>query len=236
MKHSSGSLSFVFCLFVIFVIVTPANGQSNSFWIWRGPIPKNVLSAEALYVHQGNFDRYGSRAIYRFQGVNPQQLPGFSSTLIPTYRLERLVAPGMVASRFVAHRRAWERHNVRVDGIQIDYDCPTAKLVNYADWLEGLKTKLGNDVPISITGLGDWLTSARAGELKRLSDNVQFIAFMMYHNGSPLPHIERYTKRLAKLSTPFFLGRLANQDRVKFFSDTRKAAGYRGDIIFFSNR
>lgn len=45
-----------------------------------------------------------------------------------------------------------------IAGIQIDYDCPTEKLALYQNWLQVLRKKLAG-IPVSITGLPDWLTS-----------------------------------------------------------------------------
>lgn len=208
------------------------NGQTSAYWIWGNTVPENVRFSKNLYTYQGVFDVVGNRKIYRFEGLTPRLIDGYAGRLILTYRLESLVPPEMVVSRFIAHRQAWKRHGVFVDGIQIDYDSPTAKLREYADWLVLLKNAVGNGTPISITGLGDWLASSSPSHLKELSSKVSFIAFMMYHGSQPLKRLDNYTFRLARLSLPFKLGRLQTQSYAKEFESVHLAPGYQGEIIF----
>lgn len=209
-----------------------AMGDTSAYWIWGRDISLQARNAKSLYVYQGNFDVVHGRETYNFEGPPPRRMSGYKGNLILTYRLERLVPPEMVFSRYTAHRQAWERYGIPVEGIQIDYDSPTARLRKYASWLVQLKNTVGKSVPISITGLGDWLASAPPSHLKKLSQQVSFVAFMMYHGGRPLPHLKKYTARLARLSLPFKLGRLQTQIEPKKFEKVSQAPGYQGEIVF----
>jgi hypothetical protein len=57
----------------------------------------------------------------------------------------------------IAH---WRAAGVVLVGIEIDHDCATAALVDYADWLEELRAALPRDLTLSITALPSWLESA----------------------------------------------------------------------------
>jgi hypothetical protein len=57
----------------------------------------------------------------------------------------------------IAH---WRAAGVAVAGIEIDHDCATAALVDYADWLEELRAALPRDLTLSMTTLPSWLESA----------------------------------------------------------------------------
>jgi hypothetical protein len=51
----------------------------------------------------------------------------------------------------------WRVAGVRVDGIEIDFDCPSSRLDEYAQLLATLKTKLPSDATLSITALPAWI-------------------------------------------------------------------------------
>jgi hypothetical protein len=217
-------------------IIEKANKKTSAYWVWGNVVPVKASSAKHFYIYQGSFDRRRGHDIYNFEGLSPRPIANYSRKITLTYRLESLVPPAMVFSRFVAHRQAWSRHGIFVDGIQIDYDSPTGKLLKYSSWLSSLNNIVGNNVSVSITGLGDWLASAPTSHLKELSQQVSFVAFMMYHGSHPLKNIKNYTERLEKLSRPFKLGRLLSQSNMKTFEKVSKAQGYKGEIIFTHSR
>ncbi len=231
-KFVSQLLTFLIFILKGFSVQANENDDKVAFWIWGNSIPEKTLSARNLYAYQGVFDVIGDREIYRFEGLSPRPIEDFAGSLILTYRLEKLVPPEMVISRFIAHRQAWRRYGVFVTGIQIDYDSPTAKLREYASWLSLLRNEVDDGVPLSITGLGDWLASARPGHLEKLSQSVSYIAFMMYHGTRPLLRLNNYKARLINLSLPFKLGRLQSQRDTKQFLGVYRAPGYIGEIIF----
>jgi hypothetical protein len=53
----------------------------------------------------------------------------------------------------------------RVSGIEIDYDCPTSKLVAYAGFLETLRARLPAMLRLSITALPTWMNSSALSRL-----------------------------------------------------------------------
>lgn len=72
---------------------------------------------------------------------------------------------GISLQEVAVHARAWKARGVRVRGIELDHDCPTAALPRYADWLEREQAALG-DLPLSITALPSWASSP---DVKRLA-------------------------------------------------------------------
>lgn len=46
---------------------------------------------------------------------------------------------------------------VALSGLQLDYDCPTARLADYAAFLAALRKELPEATPLAITALPDWL-------------------------------------------------------------------------------
>ncbi|WP_244465300.1 DUF3142 domain-containing protein [Luteibacter rhizovicinus] len=57
----------------------------------------------------------------------------------------------------------------RVAGLEIDYDCPTARLPAYAAFLAALRPRLGA-IPLSITALPTWIGSSDLDALLALPD------------------------------------------------------------------
>jgi hypothetical protein len=68
-------------------------------------------------------------------------------------------------SRVLTIARAWPG----AAGVEIDYDCPTARLPAYTAFLKRLKPELGG-TPLSITALPTWLTSANLDALLAVPD------------------------------------------------------------------
>jgi len=206
--------------------------HSTDTWIWAGVSPHTPSASGTLYIFQGHIRYRGGGYEYSREGPLPQSIPESKSKVVLTYRLDRLVSQEALIRLFRQHRRAWEKHDVFVSGLQVDYDCPTSRLTTYAGWLDGLLALLSKADALSITGLGDWLTSAPAQNLRRLAGATDFIAFMMYQNRSGLMPLAPYVQRLEKLEIPFRLGLLKHQVTQEDFELVRRAPGYLGDIVF----
>ena len=183
----------------------------SEIWVWGGQLPEHSEGIETLYLLQGNF--WIERDFrYEFQGPRPQRTTTRGASLVLTYRLDELVPTKMIASRY--------------------YDSPTSKLQNYAHWLKRMRGVLHEDIEISITGLGDWLVSARVGDLRDLSQQADYIAFMMYHGHRPLKPLQPFTSALVRYRQPFKVGLLRGQGAHEEIGRLRRASSYRGKIIF----
>ena len=215
----------------ILVMVPDQVSASSSLWVWVGQSPHVQDDFDALYVFQGQFSMKG-RYRYDFEGSPPQKLDENAPPLVLTYRLQSLVPPKMVASRYRAHARAWRKRGVKVEGIQIDYDSPTSKLLMYANWIGRLRNSIESGAKISVTGLGDWLVSAAPGDLASLFMRTNHIAFMMYHGRNPLEPVLPYTAVLSNTKSRFKIGLLKSQWNSEAFKNVRSAPGYLGAIQF----
>ena len=79
------------------------------------------------------------RLVLRIEGSRPRLAPATVATAIRTVLVE------------------WRAQGLSVAGIEIDHDCASAALEDYADWLSRLKTELPNGIVLSITALPSWL-------------------------------------------------------------------------------
>lgn len=83
-------------------------------------------------------------------------------------RLERLnqVAPALI-DRALAR---WEADGLRPAGLEIDFDCPRARLAQYTRLLTELRARLPHGMSLSVTALPDWLRSDALEALLAVSD------------------------------------------------------------------
>lgn len=51
----------------------------------------------------------------------------------------------------------WRAAGVHADGVEIDFDCPSSRLADYAKLLAAIKPQLPNDATLSITALPAWI-------------------------------------------------------------------------------
>ena len=230
LKFSTKIISALMATAISAMIPDGVSARSG-LWIWVGQSPHVKDDFDTLYVFQGQFSTEG-RYQYDFEGSPPQKLDENAPPLVLTYRLQSLVPPEMVASRYRAHARAWRERGGAVEGIQIDYDSPTSKLLKYANWIDRLRNSIESGAEISVTGLGDWLVSAAPGELASLFMRTNYIAFMMYHGRNPLEPVLPYTAVLSNTKRHFKIGLLKNQWNSEAFRNVRSAPGYLGTIQF----
>ena len=77
-----------------------------------------------------------------------------------------------IATRSAGVVTDWRAAGVRVDGIEIDFDCPSARLDEYARLLDTLKTKLPHDTTLSITISPDWIGTSALPALQDRADEA----------------------------------------------------------------
>jgi len=67
----------------------------------------------------------------------------------------------------------WRSAGLDLSGIEIDHDCATAALDDYASWLRELRGAMPSELKLSITALPSWLdSSALDGVLATVDDSV----------------------------------------------------------------
>ncbi|HEY2344308.1 MAG TPA: DUF3142 domain-containing protein [Xanthomonadaceae bacterium] len=78
-----------------------------------------------------------------------------------------------VAGKAVELVTKWREAGVLVDGVEIDFDCATSRLDDYAKLLAAIKAKLPSDATLSITALPSWLDApGLAGVLAQADEAV----------------------------------------------------------------
>ncbi len=77
-----------------------------------------------------------------------------------------------IDARAAALLSAWRGAGIALTGLEIDYDCPTARLPAYSALLAKLKARLPQDLRLSITALPTWLESAALTELLAVPDET----------------------------------------------------------------
>lgn len=88
-------------------------------------------------------------------------------------RIEGARAPLAVAAlwpQLAPLMQRWRAAGVRLAGIEIDHDCATAALGDYAGWLRELRGVLPADVALSLTALPAWLESPALAEVLAAAD------------------------------------------------------------------
>ncbi|HEX7815785.1 DUF3142 domain-containing protein [Dyella sp.] len=109
-------------------------------------------------------------------------------------------------AQVLALREAWRA--VPLAGIEIDHDCGTARLPEYARFLAHLKAKLGG-LPLSITALPAWLSSPA---LDRVLAQVDTSVLQVHAVQSP--HAGLFDARLAAAWASDFAGHTTRPFRI----------------------
>lgn len=149
----------------------PLPKWESGYWFWQGSAAETPSRArmDSVYFQAGGID------LMRFRGAEDQwivsagirnELPS-GSAYWAVLRMDRPQIPD--ASSLPAFARAWkelqddaaERH-MTIAGVQLDIDCPTPSLREYAAFLQQLRKQLPPGWQLSITALLDWFRSGTA--------------------------------------------------------------------------
>ena len=125
----------------------------------------HVLAAE--YVKAGGGYRW-AHAVIDWQALTAARQPVTAVFRIDG-RIVRWDDAQFIAS-IAATLRAWREHGVMPAGVEIDYDCGTARLAAYAGFLRALRPALDPAMRLSITALPAWLGSAELDDLLASND------------------------------------------------------------------
>ncbi|MBS0549597.1 MAG: DUF3142 domain-containing protein [Proteobacteria bacterium] len=121
---------------------------------------------------------------------------------------------------------------VPLAGVEIDYDCPTSRLADYARFLSALRGRLPPTLALSITALPTWMNSP---ELTRLGADVSEIVLQVHAVDDPRRGLfdpeqaERWVRTFAlRTGRPFRVALPAYDVRVSWGADGR-LAGVEGE-------
>jgi hypothetical protein len=121
----------------------------TGLWVWAGAAPvASETKPDILYV--------------QVQGTRwPEAVPPAEEYFV-VKRLEPAAVPTESTALAIAETYKGILQSaalpVPIIGLQIDYDCPTGKLAEYAAFLRHLRSALPSEARLSITALLDWFT------------------------------------------------------------------------------
>lgn len=158
----------------------PASGLGSGVYVWqRAWMPANVA---ALADSKGLFSELRVLAAQQHprEGwivarVDLEALAADGRPVRPVIRLDgRLAAldAADIAQRTAAILKAWQAAGVHVDGVEIDFDCPAARLGDYATLLAAIRPSLPPGATLSITALPSWLDAPSLAGVIAASDEA----------------------------------------------------------------
>ena len=197
----------------LWVSTLNASTPPRDYWVWGGIAPTPEMSAaRRLYVLQGEWALPPKvfNAALKPQGL--AAFPWHGPELVLTFRLSTLNSPKDLAQTALERANRWKNRGARVVGFQFDFDSPTARLKQYAQFLRELRTAIGHGWLLSVTGLADWSSSARPAELENLQGVVDEVVFQLYRGASPIANLDTYAASLRKLRLPYRVGLLPQME------------------------
>lgn len=210
--------------------------RPRDYWVWAGvnlKLISEVTPTTSLYLHQGHFDVLKGKVQFRRLGLFPHPL---ENPIYLVYRIKGgLPRFDQILEAFKKQVLLWERKGVIVKGLQLDFDSPTSKLLEYGNFLQKLKSKIPSQYQLSITGLGDWALNGDSAVLEKISQSVDEIVFQLYQGRSHFSDIDGYVKALSRLKIPFKIGLLYNQEGEDIEEKLKNIPSYTGSIIFVQN-
>lgn len=67
----------------------------------------------------------------------------------------------------------WRRQGLQIEGVEVDHDCASAALADYADWLRRFRAAVPSDLALSITALPSWLEAPEGlSALREVADET----------------------------------------------------------------
>jgi len=154
------------------------------YWMWsmsESPYanPVGVKSPDLLYVAVGEYRHSGKGQPKGNLHMNrPAKVPR-AVRYVAVIRVEGIATPAIfvipeLIEEYITAKKQEELAGRQLIGLQIDFDCPTGKLREYAIFLENLRLALPKEDTLSITALLDWFSpgSRIAEVLQRVDEYV----------------------------------------------------------------
>jgi hypothetical protein len=141
----------VACLLIAFLLngcAGPPPTWKVGFWQWADATPDNT-EIDSLYLQAFSRNVPKAREYWLVFRADRSPLPTAENFKETLWGLERA-------------RDDLKRQGLKVAGIQIDLDCPTGRLIDYADQLKEVRKLLLPGEQLSITALLDWFRSGTA--------------------------------------------------------------------------
>lgn len=149
----------------------------NQAYIWQRSWTPGVSAAmrasarvvESWHVLAAQYERAGSdSARWRDAAPDWRALAVSAKPVVAVFRIDGDVTrwdDAALSANIAARLANWRAHGVSAAGVEIDYDCGTARLADYARFLRALRPALAafsspsQSLPLSVTALPTWLGS-----------------------------------------------------------------------------
>ncbi|MBS1875456.1 MAG: DUF3142 domain-containing protein [Acidobacteria bacterium] len=159
------------CLLAPALVQAPTGGWTTGFWFWQGSsaaMGAGMGPVDVLYVQAGTIrhdDGPSGRWIVWAKWPDEALPPAREYWAV--LRAETRTAPPLDLAKQVAGAVAGltverRRNALGLAGVQLDIDCPTGSLAQYAAFLAEFRKGLPAGMQVSITGLLDWFRSGTA--------------------------------------------------------------------------
>ena len=207
--------------------------ENVGYWVWRSSDLGLVDSQVPLLLYQGDFHSKVEDPLFVKRGVAPFQFPKRREIgiLIRLYEIEDAKA---LVDQVIYVVREWQRHQIEVTEIQLDYDSPSSRLLEYKHFIDQTRAQLDRenmDVPLSITGLVTWLNDDPQS-LSLLAESVTYIAFQLYDTHDPIADFDAYTNSLKHFDYPYKIG-ISTSDKFNGM-EYPKNENHRGVLVFLN--
>ena len=203
------------------------------YWVWRWSDLELVDSTDTLLLYQGDFHSSGENPVFLKRGVDPFELPERSEVglVVRLYDIEDAAA---FADQVIYLVREWQNRKVTIVDIQLDYDSPSSRLLEYRQFINRTRSQLDREkiyTPLSITGLLTWHRD-NPQALELLAESVAYIAFQLYDDHDPVADVDRYLASLRHFDHPYKIGISTSKkfDRMEFPGNEN----YQGNLVFLN--
>lgn len=225
-------ITFTSILIISTILIFKEKKHPISYWIWAGITTNDAPSNSELYIYQGVIKK-SSNNDYNYQHIGLYPHPIKSKKLYLAYRLEGgLPDAKQIVSIFQDRALWWQSHDIPPNGLQLDFDAPTSKLIVYSNFLREVRQLLPKEYDLSITGLGDWIALGNKEAMKSITNVTNEIVFQLYQGKKPLKNIENYVHMLKNYHRPFRIGLLLHHPGDKHIAILKQNRNFKGVIYF----
>jgi hypothetical protein len=212
---------------------------SVGYWIWgdwngdgkpHSPVDLIVFDMGELGHLYDDTGKTKEEPHYRFRSIEPEKLPAakrYAAVVrLNTDPFDKKDAVTPVINKFKKLQNQFRGLNRPFNEIQLDFDCPTASLPRYADWLGQWRRQMPDGTRLTITALLDWFNSGTA--IGQVLSNVDGFVPQFYDVGveydSRLPQIayfpdhSKWGPAFERFKVPYYIG-LSSFGRVQLSKD-----------------
>lgn len=206
----------------------------DAFWLWGGVRSQPVLDqAKTIYLLQGQIvSNYNGETHFIKQGNPIKSLNNQNLWIV--YRAHTLNWTEDTFHILTKQLKQWRSNNIKVKGIQIDFDVATNKLPEYITFLTQVRQQLPNNYQLSITGLLDWGSNTDPSTINQLTPIINEVIFQTYQGRQTISDYQQYLKKLQTITIPFKIGiiQYGEWQRPTYLE---KNPNFKGYVVFLQN-